>query len=133
MYDISLNSPSDYENFVDQIIEDDLRRQCTVLIDGKNWIVSDRSKIDISAYELILPKKFAQEFNLDEFDDLNTIVNDQEFFVKRLFAQTNTLIDSNNYDVALKNASQQHIYLLDEKHLVNSNGLHPTTDELQTI
>lgn len=88
----------------------------------------DKSTINIIPYELILPKIFANQFGLEEFDSLNKIKNDPYFFTKRFLQRyRSTILNENNYDIELKRLNGKHYYILDS---TNSSQL---TNDLQEI
>lgn len=86
-----------------------------VKIDG-NEVDVDYSTLNIQPYEIILPKTFKTAFGLDDFADLNQIVNDPEFFVKEY--QKNQYINTDNYDLALKKSNGKHFYLMSPERAV---------------
>lgn len=95
-----------------------------VYIDGKP-IEVDKSSIQVQAFELAMPKMWKEEFGFDEYQDLNEVKNDPDWFVKRMIKnknhrETNRL----NYDVVLENINGKHIYIL------NSKNLNPTLQEI---
>ena len=80
--------------------------------------------IETDAYELIMPKIYKTQFGLNEYDDLQEILRDEEFFVKRgLYRFACKFSNHNLYDYELKNFNGEHIYVLDK-----SKGI---PDELQ--
>lgn len=88
----------------------------------------DKSTINIIPYELILPKIFANQFGLEEFDSLSEIKNDPNFFTKRFLQRyRSTILNENNYDIELKRLNGKHYYILDS---ANSSQL---TNDLQEI
>lgn len=82
----------------------------------------DKSKTKVSPYEIILPKMYKTEFGLNVDDDLNTIRNNQLFFVNRSVQNWKSKIRQRtdifgeplgnyNYDLELKVLNGNHIYL----------------------
>ena len=71
--------------------------------------------IETDAYELIMPKIYKTQFGLQEFDDLQTILRDKDFFVKRGLKRFQCKLDHNSYDYELKNFNGEHYYILDKK------------------
>lgn len=82
----------------------------------------DKSKTQVSPYEIILPKMYKTEFGLNVDDDLNTIRNNQLFFVNRSVQNWKSkigqrtdifgnLLGNYNYDLELKVLNGNHIYL----------------------
>jgi len=63
-----------------------------------------------------MPKTFINEFNLDKYDDLNTIKNDKLFFLRRMVGNWATKLDNEvNYDIELKRLDGNHYYILQSK------------------
>lgn len=91
-----------------------------VRINGQ-MVEIDKSTIQTQAYELIMPKTFATNFGLKEFDDLNTIKNDQDFFIKQYLRNQATKVNENQYAVELKVSDGNHYYLLSRKQLAGSD------------
>ena len=87
---------------------------------GGQLVDVDKSSVVSQAYELIMPKTFATNFGLKEFDDLNTIQNDQDFFIKQYLQNQATKVEENQYAVELKVSDGNHYYLLTKKQAVNS-------------
>lgn len=100
-----------------------------VRVDGQLYDV-DKASLDIPAYELIMPKTFINEFfNGEEFIDLDTVKQDEDYFIKQaLRLKAPKLTNSNQYDVELKRGDGNHFYLIDSKHLPST--LNPIQDEL---
>ena len=71
--------------------------------------------IETDAYELIMPKIYKTQFGLQEFDDLQTILRDKDFFVKRGLQRFQCKLDHGSYDYELKNFNGEHYYILDKK------------------
>lgn len=94
-----------------------------VQINGRD-IEVDLSTIDVQAYECIMPKTFATAFGLTQFDSLEDILNDENYFTNRVL---NTYgikdIAESNYSMELKRVNGDHVYLLDAKDLSKSTGL----------
>lgn len=109
------------DNFND--IEKDVRQLLAnttkVRINGQ-LVDVDKSSVVSQAYELIMPKTFATNFGLKQFDDLNTIQNDQDFFIKQYLQNQATKVEENQYAVELKVSDGNHYYLLTKKQAVNS-------------
>ncbi len=87
-----------------------------------NELVSiDKSNIQIQPYELILPKIFATNYGLSEFDDLNTILQDKYYFVKQYIKNMTSKLDHNQYSIELKRSKGDHIYLATKRQILESN------------
>ena len=70
--------------------------------------------IKSDAYELIMPKIYQTQFGLQEFDDLQEILRDKDFFVKRGLQRFACKLSHTDYDYELKNFNGQHYYILDK-------------------
>lgn len=125
----------DSSNFdeVQNIVSNMLNTTTKVKINGTYHTI-DKSSITTQAYEIIMPKTFATAFGLKEFDDLETIKNDPDFFVKQYLENQATKVNNNQYTVELKTSSGNHYYLLTKRQVINSgltkiNPLIVTIDE----
>lgn len=109
------------DNFaqIEPIVRQLLANTTRVRIGGQ-LVDVDKSSVVSQAYELIMPKTFATNFGLKEFDDLNTIQNDQDFFIKQYLQNQATKVEENQYAVELKVSDGNHYYLLTKKQAVNS-------------
>jgi hypothetical protein len=71
-----------------------------------------------------MPKVFKSNFGLEEFDTVGDIVNDPQFFLKRLIQKASTKVENipvyengkpaytaTNYDIELKRNDGNHIYV----------------------
>lgn len=85
----------------------------TVLINGQEVQV-DKSSINVSAYEAIMPKIYAQRFGLTSEDDVDTIVNDPLFFVRRMIDSWESKVDDRDFDIELKRLNGKHTYLVNK-------------------
>lgn len=82
-------------------------------IKSRSIIVHD---LNIKPYEIIMPKVFAQNFNLTIDDNLYDLVNNKDIFTQKILNNLSSKIsDRNYYTVALKRINGNHIYLLDRK------------------
>ena len=111
----------DSSNFdeVRNIVSNMLDTTTKVKINGTYHTI-DKSSITTQAYEIIMPKTFATAFGLKEFDDLETIKNDPDFFVKQYLENQATKVNNNQYTVELKTSSGNHYYLLTKRQVMNS-------------
>ena len=82
----------------------------TVQVDGETIII-DKSKTKVSPYEAILPMMYKTEFGLEEGDQVNEIVNDKFFFVKRDAQKIASKLSPTQFDLELKVGNGNHIYL----------------------
>lgn len=102
-----------------------------IRVDGQLYDI-DKSTLDITAYELIMPKTFINEFfNGEEFIDLDAVKQDEDYFIKQaLRLKAPKLANTNQYDVELKRGDGNHFYLITQDHLPST--LNPIEDELMT-
>ncbi|MBO5130848.1 MAG: hypothetical protein J6B61_01170 [Romboutsia sp.] len=61
-----------------------------------------------------MPKIYQTQFGLQEFDDLQEILRDKDFFVKRGLSRFACKLDHSLYDYELKNFNGEHYYVLDK-------------------
>lgn len=88
------------------------------------------SNLDIKPYELIMSKLYKTTFGLRNGDDIENIVNDKYFFVKRSLQNYTTKTHAVNYDLELKSVNGEHTYLL------HSNSTMPSSlskKEIKTV
>lgn len=102
-----------------------------VRVDGQLHDI-DKTTLDITAYELIMPKTFVNEFfNGEEFIDLDAVKQDEDYFIKQaLRLKAPKLTSTNQYDVELKRGDGNHFYLITQDHLPPT--LNPIEDEIIT-
>ena len=107
---------------VDKMVRQILSRTTQIKINGE-LVTIDKTSIEVSPYEVILPKTFATNFGLTEFDDLYSIKNDKYFFIRRYLENAATKVDESQYQVELKTDNAKHYYLLNKKGLESATGL----------
>ena len=83
----------------------------SVFVNGQK-VIPENIKAD--AYELIMPQIYKTQFGLQEYDDLQEILRDEEFFLKRGLERFKCKLASTDYDYELKNFNGEHIYILDK-------------------
>lgn len=110
-----------------------LKKSQQVRIDG-DWHTVDKNSLREQAYEVIMPKTFATKFGLREFDDLNTIQNDRDYFIKQYLKNQATKVDPQQYSIEFKRADGNHLYVLNKKRVPGSqlkklSGIVTSTDE----
>ena len=115
-------------NSIDQEVRKIFSDITKVKVNG-NLVSVDRSSIVTQPYELISSKRFATKFGLKEFDSLEEIKNDQDFFIKQYLRKYATQVEENQYSVELKRSNGNHYYLLSRDQLIGS-GLTKTPDSL---
>ena len=86
----------------------------TVTIDNKS-VQIDKSSLNIKPFELVMPKIYASTFGLTVNDDLNSIKNDEAFFLKRMLKNWDSKVDEKNFDIELKRLDGKHTYLIDSR------------------
>lgn len=80
-----------------------------------NGVLIKPYNITHDAYEVIMPKIYKTQFGLEEFDDLQEIIRDKDFFIKRGVSRFKCKFSNHNlYDYELKNFNGDHIYILDK-------------------
>ena len=110
-----------------------LKKSQQVRING-DWHTVDKNSLQEQAYEIIMPKTFATKFGLKEFDDLNTIQNDRDYFVKQYLQNQTTKVNPQQYSIEFKKADGNHLYVLNKKRVPGSelkklSGIVTSTDE----
>lgn len=113
------------------------------LYNGSTVAIDKSRRIEEQAAELVMPKKFAEEFGLKKNDDLSTISRDPDFFTNRIIENLtlNSAMISRpeNWDIAFKNISGKHVYVLQRDNLTKTSGLslkdnvHTITDSSGTV
>lgn len=83
----------------------------------KNLYTVNKQSINVQAYELIMPKTFATNFGLKQFDDLYSIENNPDWFVEQYIRNSEVKVNRDNYSIALKNSTGNHTYLLSKSQL----------------
>lgn len=85
---------------------------------------------ETSAYGIFVPMIYKSKFGLRPNDNLSDIVNDEEFFFKRLLQNyadlnlTNKRVSRENYDVVIKNLNNENIYLQTKQSNLENNNEH---------
>lgn len=101
---------------------------------GGDWHTVDKNSLREQAYEVIMPKTFATKFGLREFDDLNSIQNDRDYFIKQYLRNQTTKVNPQQYSIEFKRADGNHLYILNKKRVLGSQlkkltGIVTSTDE----
>ena len=100
----------DYKGQNNEIVVKTLGRTVTATI--------DRNSLQVQPYEVIMPKTFKTEFNLDTYDNINDITKDKLFFVRKLLrAYSSKITNEDSFDVELKRLDGNHFYILDKEHI----------------
>ena len=83
-----------------------------VFVNGKAVIPTE---IETEAYELIMPQVYKTQFGLQEGDDVQEILADKDFFIKRGLKRFGCKFgkQSTDYDYEFKNFNGDHYYVLD--------------------
>lgn len=92
-----------------------------VTINGHDIII-DRSSIQVKPYELVIPKVFATNFGLDFDTDLHAILQDPQYFTKRLASKIADTIDDSYYSVAFTSLGGDPVYVLDRNKAKSSDN-----------
>lgn len=94
-------------------IAEGLESTVTIIDNGEiKTIRVDKSKTQVSPYEIILPKMYKEEFGLKVQDNLSTIKDDNRFFMKRSIENWKSKIDDQSlFDLELKVLNGNHVYL----------------------
>ena len=86
-----------------------------------NGSLVDPVNIEVDAYETILPQVYKTVFGLQEGDDVQEILRDEDFFIKRGLSRYACKLDHSMYDYELKNFSGNHYYILDKSKGIPEN------------
>ena len=92
--------------------------------------VKQINNYETSAYGIFVPMIYKSKFGLRPNDNLSDIVNDEEFFFKRLLQNyadlnlTNKRVSRENYDVVIKNLNNENIYLQTKQSNLENNNEH---------
>lgn len=115
---ISINTDNfaQYENQIRQMLE-----STTKVKINNNLVAIDKSSIKTQAYEAIMSKRFATAFGLKEFDSLQAIKDDPDFFIKQYINNQSIPLSDKHYSVALKNSNGNHYYLQTKEQVLNTN------------
>lgn len=108
---------------------------------GDELVTIDKQSITIQPYELVMPKIFLKEFGLDDYANLDEIVQNPNYFYDRMVNNFHTKVfDETLYDLELKKVNGQHIYLKNKSGItddwyqdVEQVIIHKKTDELGRI
>lgn len=84
------------------------------LIDNQPVIV-DKNSIEVQPYEIVMPKIFLEEFGLEQYSNLDEIVNNPDYFFDRMVNNFDTKVfDETLYDIELKRTNGKHVYIKDK-------------------
>lgn len=97
----------------------------SVYIDGRKQFI-DKSKTKTFYYEAIGGKIMKTAFGLEEGDTVGDIVNDKNFFIKRILRNRANRVPASQFDIALKTPSGKHTYIQfdDGSSQMNTEGLY---------
>lgn len=98
----------------------ELQQALNVLGDGKGVLrINDKwvtpTNINIQAFEAILPMIFKTQFGLEDGDDVQDIVNDRYFFLRRAVENGDfdcAISNSDHFDLEINAGNKQSLYLL---------------------
>jgi hypothetical protein len=81
---------------------------------GDTITIDVYEKLGENPYELVLPKTFKTAYGLKEYDTLSEILEDPDFFSKKLTRNLGTKVDEENmYTLELKDLNGKHTYIAD--------------------
>lgn len=83
----------------------------------------DLNTVNIDPYELGFPKVFATEFGLDDNASVYEISHNPMYFTSKILLNIKAKVLGNNWDYCLKRLNGNHIYILDENNLTQTQGL----------
>lgn len=84
------------------------------LIDNQP-ITVDKNSIEVQPYEIVMPKIFLEEFGLEQYSNLDEIVNNPDYFYDRMVNNFDTKVfDETLYDIELKRTNGKHVYIKDK-------------------
>ena len=91
-----------------------------------------KNSTKVKPYELIASKTYATTFGLRVGDDISEIVNDSNFFLKRLLENKKENVAPTDYDLALRSVSGKNYYIRYKCQYSNTNGLSNSPLRLDT-
>lgn len=136
-YEVGYNpDPKTYKSLIEKTIRKQVRKDMavispngekffegnTVKINGQDIIVNKNS-IEVEPYELILPKTFATEFGLSEYDQVSDIIDNPEWFIQKQLENFQSVVSDDNFDIELKRTNGDHVYIIDKQHAKALEGL----------
>ena len=81
---------------------------------NNNFVTIDKNSIQTEAYEIVMPKIFLKEFDLDNYTNLDEVLNNENYFYNKIIKNFDTkVLDENHYDLELKRTNGDHIYIKD--------------------
>lgn len=133
-----LNTFESYYNYLETVLRRWTRHDNAMFSKKRNDFFDDNSvyinhnlfeidldTVKIDSYELGLPKVYATEFGLDEDASVYEISHNKNYFTTRILQNIKAQGQlNNNWDFCLKRANGNHLYILDEANLVNTEGLY---------
>lgn len=108
-----------YESNVDKALREVLQNTLNavgagelseVVIDRQRLQV-DKSSLEVSPYEVIMPMVYATKYGLTEQDNLDDIRADRKFFLNRMLKNWGNVLAPTKYHLILKRLDGKHIYL----------------------
>ena len=88
----------------------------------------DKTTVKVQPYELIMPKTFATNFGLKEFDSLSDIEGNPYWFVEQYIKNQEVTVNSANYSLVLKTSTGDHTYLLSKEQLQSNEHFKKVPD-----
>lgn len=93
-----------------QVALTNLSKGQTVSINGQPKVITST---EVKPYELIMSKIYETAFGLKAGDDVQSISNNEAFFIERQLDNWTSNIESDKYDLELKRVNGKHLYLID--------------------
>lgn len=88
---------------------------------GGKMVTVDKESIVTSAYELVMPKVFLEEFGLENNTSLDEIIQNKDYFYEKMVSRFDTKVyDDTYYDIELKRVNGNHIYIKDRADIQNN-------------
>jgi hypothetical protein len=81
-----------------------------VTIDGQP-VVIDKSSVKEECYEIIMSMLYKKQFGLRAGDEVQDIVDDKTFFLKRQIETYKSNLQDRYFDIELKRVNGEHIYI----------------------
>lgn len=89
-----------------------------VQINGED-VVIDKTSIIEEPYEIVMSMLYKSQFGLRNGDDVQSIVKDGKFFLKRMLEQRKSNLDESQFDIEIKTIDGNHKYLICDDNIPN--------------
>ena len=128
------------QNILFSLSKNNPDKNIPVIIDDQP-VEIDKNSIETESYEIVMPKIFLKEFGLDNYANLDEILNDENYFYNKIVNNFNTkVLDEIHYDLELKKVNGNHIYIKDKTDIqpgwdedLEKVNIYTKTDELGQI